>query len=176
MTETSRTYADALFSLATELNAVSETLDALKIARHELYTNEGALDLLASPAIPKDERQNVIEQAFGGKLPRHVVSMLCVMCGNGCIRELDDCVTAFSELHDVAMKISTARVISAVALSAQQKATLAQQLTKKLGRTIRLECEVDASLLGGMIVHVDGKVIDGSLRHKLHQIKEVMNS
>ena len=176
MTETSRTYADALFSLATELNAVSETLDALKIARHELYTNEGALDLLASPAIPKDERQNVIEQAFGGKLPRHVVSMLCVMCGNGCIRELDDCLAAYRELHDASMKLSTAHVTSAVALSDAQKAALIVQLTKKLGRTIRLECDVDASLLGGVVVRVDGKVIDGSLRHKLQQIKEVMNS
>ena len=59
---------------------------------------------------------------------------------------------------------------------AAQKAELAAQLTKKLGRTIRLECEVDASIMGGMIVYVDGKVIDGSLRHKLQQIKEVMNS
>ena len=54
--------------------------------------------------------------------------------------------------------------------------TLTAQLEKKLGRTIRLTCEMDATLLGGMIVHVDGKVIDGSLRHKLQQIKEVMNS
>ena len=56
------------------------------------------------------------------------------------------------------------------------KAVLTAQLTKKLGRTIRLECTVDPSLLGGMVVRVDGKVIDGSLKHKLQQIKEVMNS
>ena len=176
MTETSRAYADALFSLAVETDSVRETLNALKVARHELYNNEGALDLLASPAIPKDERLAVIEQAFGDKLPGPVVSLMCVMCGNGCIRELDDCVAAFSELHDAAMKLSTARVVSAVALSAAQKAALTEQLTRKLGRSIRLECDVDASILGGMIVYVDGKVIDGSLRHKLQQIKEVMNS
>lgn len=176
MTETSRSYADALFSLATESGSVRETLDALKTARDELYHTEGALDLLASPAIPKDERLNVIEQAFGEKLPRHVVSLMCIMCGNGVIRELDDTVAAFAEMHDAAMKLSTAHVTSAVALSAAQQAELTAQLTKKLGRTIRLECDVDATLLGGMIVRVDGKVIDGSLRHKLQQIKEVMNS
>ena len=176
MTETSRAYADALFSLAVETDAVRDTLSALKTARHEIYTTEGALDLLASPAIPKDERLAVIEQAFGDKLPANVVNLLCVMCGNGCIRELDDCVAAFSELHDAAMKLSTAKVVSAVALSAAQKAALSEQLAKKLGRSVRLECDVDASLLGGVIVYVDGKVIDGSLRHKLQQIKEVMNS
>ena len=166
MTETSRSYADALFPLAVEAGSVRETLDALKIARDELYHTEGALDLLASPAIHKAHH----------RLPQHVVSLVCVMCANGVIRELDDTVNAFAELHDAAMKLSTARVVSAVALSPVQQAELTAQLTKKLGRTIRLECEVDASIMGGMIVYVDGKVIDGSLRHKLQQIKEVMNS
>ena len=176
MTETSRSYADAIFSLAAETGSVRETLDALKTARDELYKTQGALDLLASPAIPKDERLAVLEQAFADSLPQHVLILLCVMCGNGCIRELDDCVAAYIELHDAALKLSSAHVISAVELSDAQKANLTAQLEKKLGRTIRLTCEVDATLLGGMIVHVDGKVIDGSLRHKLQQIKEVMNS
>lgn len=176
MTETSRSYADALFSLAAENGTVRETLDALKMAREELNNTPGALDLLASPAIAKDDRLSVIEQAFEGRLPQHVVNLLCVMCANGVIRELSDTVDAFAELHDAAMKLSTARVTSAVALTTAQQAELAAQLTKKLGRTIRLECDVDASLLGGMIVRVDGKVIDGSVRHKLQQIKEVMNS
>ena len=176
MTETSRSYADALFPLAVEAGSVRETLDALKIARDELYHTEGALDLLASPAIPKDERLAVIEKVFSDTLPQHVVSLVCVRCANGVIRELDDTVNAFAELHDAAMKLSTARVVSAVALSPVQQAELTAQLAKQLGRTIRLECEVDASIMGGMIVYVDGKVIDGSLRHKLQQIKEVMNS
>lgn len=176
MTETSRTYADALFSLAVQSGAVRETLDALKFARDELYNTEGALDLLASPAIPKDERLAVLEQSFRGQLPEYVLNTLCVMCSHGHIRELDDCVTAFTELHDAAMKLCTARVTSAVALTDEEKAVLSAQLTKKLGRTIRLECEVDPAILGGLIVQVDGKVIDGSVRHKLQKIKEVMNS
>ena len=176
MTETSRSYADALFSLAAETGAVSETLAALTMARNELNNTEGALDLLASPAIPKDERLAVLEKSFGSQLPEHVLNLLCVMCSHGHIRELDDCLAAFNELHDAALKLSTARVISAVALTDEEKATLSAQLSKKLGRTIRLECEVDPAILGGMIVHVDGKVIDGSVRHKLQKIKEVMNS
>jgi len=68
MTETSRSYADALFSLAAELNSIPQTLDALRFARNELYHTEGALDLLASPAIPKDERLAVLHKAFGEQL------------------------------------------------------------------------------------------------------------
>lgn len=176
MTETSRSYADALFSLASETASIPQTLDALQFARNELYLTKGAVDLLASPAIPKDERLQVLEKSFEGKLPQHVLNLLCVMCSHGHIRELDDCLAAYKELHDAACKLSTAHVTSAVELTDAEKAELTAQLTKKLGRSIRLECDVDAALLGGVVVRVDGRVMDGSLKHKLQQIKEVMNS
>ena len=63
---------------------------------------------------------------------------------------------------------------SAVELTEGEKAKLIEKLSQKLGRTIHLECAVDPSLLGGLVVNVDGKVIDGSLRSKLQEIKEVM--
>ena len=59
-------------------------------------------------------------------------------------------------------------------LTKAEQAELTEKLGRKLNRTIHLECSVDPSLLGGMVVHVDGKVIDGSLKHKLQEIKEVM--
>ena len=64
---------------------------------------------------------------------------------------------------------------SAVALTEGEKTTLIEKLSRKFGRTIHLECAVDPSLLGGLVVNVDGKVIDGSLKHRLQEIKEVMN-
>lgn len=175
MTDTSKSYADALFSLAMETNTISETLTALKEMRDGLYGTEGALDLLASPSIPKDERCAVLEKAFGDVQPEHVLSFVGVLVQHGYIRELDDCLKAYTELHDAARRLSTAYVTSAVELTEGEKAKLIEKLSQKLGRTIHLECAVDPSLLGGLIVNVDGKVIDGSLKHKLQEIKEVMN-
>ncbi len=175
MTDTSKSYADALFSLALETNTVYETLMALKEMRNGIYATEGALDLLASPSIPKDERCAVLEKAFGDVQPEHVMSFIGVLVQHGHIRELDDCLEAYTQLHDEHCRLSTAYVTSAVELTAGEKAALIEKLTRKFQRTIHLECAVDPSLLGGLVVQVDGKVIDGSLKHKLHEIKEVMN-
>ena len=175
MTDTSKSYADALFSLAMETNTISETLTALKEMRDGLYGTEGALDLLASPSIPKDERCAVLEKAFGDVQPEHVLSFVGVLVQHGYIRELDDCLKAYTELHDAARRLSTAYVTSAVELTNGEKAALTEKLSRKFQRTIQLECTVDPSLLGGLVVQVDGKVIDGSLKHKLQEIKEVMN-
>ena len=174
MTEMSKSYADALFSLALETNTVFETLMTLKTMRDGLYDTEGALDLLASPSIPKDERCAVLEKAFGDVQPEHVMSFVGVLVQHGHIRELNDCVEAYTALHDEHARLSTAYVTSAVELTEGEKAKLIEKLSQKLGRTIHLECAVDPSLLGGLIVNVDGKVIDGSLRNKLQEIKEVM--
>jgi len=175
MTDTSKSYADALFSLALETNTVFETLMALKEIHSGLYATEGAIDLLASPSIPKDERCAVLEKAFGDIQPAHVMSFVGVLVQHGCIRELDDCLAAYTQLHDEHSRLSTAYVTSAVELTKGEKAELTEKLSRKFGRTIHLECAVDPSLLGGLVVRVDSKVIDGSLKHRLQEIKEVMN-
>lgn len=175
MTDTSKSYADALFSLALETNTVFETLMALKEMRNGIYATEGALDLLASPSIPKDERCAVLEKAFGDVQPEHVMSFVGVLIQHGHIRELDDCLEAYTALHDEHSRLSIAYVTSAVELTKAEKAELTEKLGRKLNRYIHLECAVDPSLLGGLVVQVDGKVIDGSLKHKLQEIKEVMN-
>ncbi len=175
MTDMSKAYADALFSLALETNTVFETLMALKEMHNGIYGTEGALDLLASPSIPKDERCAVLEKAFGNVQPEHVMSFVGVLVQHGHIRELDDCLQAYTALHDEHCRLSTAYVTSAIELTAKEKADLTQKLSRKFQRTIHLECAVDPSLLGGLVVRVDNQVIDGSLKHRLHEIKEVMN-
>lgn len=175
MTKMSNEYADALFSLAMELHAEEETLSALHLIRDAFASEPQALALAASPSIPKSERLQVLEEAFAASVPQHVMGFLHVLCSNGHIRAFEDSVKDYEELYNSARKLSTAYVTSAVALNDAEKEQLRTKLEKKLGRTIRLECAVDETLLGGLIVQVDGKVIDGSLKHRLHEIKEVMN-
>ena len=175
MIKTANEYADALFSLAMDLHAEEETLSALHLIRDSFHEEPEALAMLASPSIPKSERLSVLESAFSAHLPQHVMGYMHVLCSNGHIREFEDSVKEYEELYSSARKLSTAVVTSAVELSEEEKSQLQAKLEKRLGRTIRLECSIDESLLGGMVVQVDGKVIDGSLKHKLQEIKEVMN-
>jgi len=103
------------------------------------------------------------------------MGLVHVLIRHGHIRALDDCLKAYAQLYDSARKLSTAYVTSAVELPQTVRDELVEKLSRKLGRTIRIECAVDPTLLGGMVVRVDGKIIDGSMRKRLHEIKEVMN-
>ena len=70
--------------------------------------------------------------------------------------------------------LSTARVVSAISMTDEQKAALVKKLEKMSGHIVTAEYEIDETLLGGVVVHMDDTVIDGSLKQQLKEVKEVI--
>ena len=164
MTEMSKEYASALFSLAREVHAEDEILDELKVVAKLMEDNPEILEFLAAPNISKRERCGALKKALDGQVHEYVLSFLQLLCDRERIRLLGECVEEFA-----------AKVESAVALTEEETRRLKRALEKRTGRTIRLECRVDESLLGGLVVTLGGEVLDGSLKHRLKEIREVMN-
>jgi F-type H+-transporting ATPase subunit delta len=174
MTDLSREYAEALFALAAEIDQTKAYLEALDTTAALLADNPEYVELLACPAVSKDERDGLLAQTFGQILPEQVLSFIQLLCAHGRIRSLTDCIAEYRLLYQTAVAMSTAEVTSAVPLTEDEKKRLSETLSARFGRTVTLVCTVDESLLGGMVVRVDGKVLDGSLRSRLHAVKEVM--
>ena len=174
MTELSNNYAEALFALAVECGQEKPYLEALESVDALFADNPDYVDLLAAPSVPQSERAGLIQQAFGDALPEQVLSFVQILCAHGRIRSLPACTAEYRRLYEVSVALSTATVTSAVALTEDQKTRLAEKLTKKFGRRIQLVCEIDEHLLGGLTVRLDGVVLDGSLRHRLQEVKDVM--
>lgn len=174
MAQISNEYAEALFALAAETDERADVAASLELVSRTMKENPEYIDFLASPDIPVSERIAAIDAAFGGSVPEHVVSFLCLLCERGRIRTLGDCIADYKKLSDAAAGMSEAKVVSAVELSTDEKTALRKKLEKLCGHTVELKCSVDPSLLGGVTVTVDGKVIDGSVKRKLHELKGAM--
>jgi F-type H+-transporting ATPase subunit delta len=97
------------------------------------------------------------------------------LCEKGRFSCFRDSVDEFNSLLNASKHISKATVKSAVELTEAEKNRLNDKLEKLCGGQVDMEYIIDSSLLGGLIVEVDGKIMDGSLRHKLGEMKEVMN-
>ena len=132
------------------------------------------VELLAAPSIPRDERNALLEQAFGAAVPEQVLSFVQLLCAHGMVRSLPDCIEEYHRLYQAAVAMSTAYVTSAVALTEDQQTRLKEKLSAKFGRAIELVCTVDEHLLGGITVQLDGVVLDGSLRRRLQAVKDVI--
>lgn len=172
MTSASRDYAVSLFELAGETGDETTFRDALREILKIFAENPEYAHLLSTPNIPKRERRALIEAAFADALPTHVLSFLCLLCDRGDMHILANCVEEYEALYNDFMRRIRVRVVSAVELTDDEKNALCARLSGKFDRTVEPTYEVDESILGGVIVYADGKVLDGSLRHKLNEVKE----
>lgn len=175
MTDIGREYGAALFMLAAEEEKTSEYFDALSAVRTAFEREKEYLDFLASPNIPVNERIKALEDAFGTFLPEHVLSFLQLLCEKGHARSFFACVDEYKKLLDASMQVSTATVVSAVALTETEKKKIKQSLREISGHSVTLECSVDEKLLGGLVITMDGKVMDTSLKTRLAEVKDVMS-
>ena len=176
MTTTSREYAEALFELAVQGNVTKETSEGLETVISAMLQTPDYRAMLASPAISKEERLNALDSAFRGKIPDILLAILRMMISRGHVSALNGMARDYEELARGYRGESVAVVTSAVPLQEAETVALRAKLEKKLSKTVIMQFRVDPELIGGIRVEVDGRVIDGSIRNKLDEIKEVMNA
>lgn len=174
MTDISKEYAAALFALAREGGTEREFSAALALIDRALTAQPEYGLLLSSPNIPLRERLGLLDQAFGEQVPEYVLSFTKILCEKGHIRQFSACVEEYENLHRAVSEVSAARIVSAVELTEEEKAALMKKLTALSGHTVEPRYEIDGSILGGVVIYMDDRVIDGSLKHKFREIKEVI--
>ncbi len=174
MKQTNREYAEALFLLASEKNAVKEYGEALSLIKDAVAKNPLYLDFLNSPAIPQKDRLHAIDEAFSADVPEDVLILLKLLTEKGHIQELFSLVQEYEKLSDALFGTVDAEVISATELSSSQKEALILKLGKITGKKVFPIYKVDSTLIGGIKITLDGKTYDGTLKTRLRDIKEVM--
>ena len=168
-------YALALFELARDerqLDAVGASLAALKRA---LAESEDLRTLVASPLVSREESERAAAataEALGlDPLTRNFVG---VLAKNRRLSQLSNVIRAFDMLAAGHRGEVTAEVVSAYPLSDDQVGALKAKLKDRTGRDIAVDLSVDPSILGGLVVKVGSRMIDGSIRTKLNSLAQAM--
>ena len=170
-----REYAEALYSIASEGNNQKDYLDALKLVDGIFSENPEYIDMLESPAVDKEQKWDALLDAFKGEVPAFVMSYIGLMSDKGQIRRFHDSVKMFEEFYKEENNIESAVIESATELTDEQKEKLVKKLEDMKNCTIEAEFRTVPELLGGVKVLLENEVIDGSVKHKLAELKENMN-
>lgn len=173
MRQTDIEYAEALFMLAAEDKMTEEYTSALDTVDVLLNENPLYIDMLLSPAIPLSERLLAIDEAFGS-MPENVLFFIKLLCEKGHIALLPQCIKEFRKLAAAFLNTATAEVYSAVPLTDSQVNAICQKLKSITGKSVIANCTVDESLIGGVKIEFEGKTYDGSIKNRLHDIKDVI--
>ena len=175
MISSSNDYATALFMLSLENDSLDEYARDLDTVKSVFEENPEYALLLSSPAIKKGERTEIINSAFLGNIDECIISFINLLCDHNRISSLFDCINDFKALKKVAKNCVTAHVYTAVPLTDDQIEKLKTNLQKRFGNQVNIKTIVDKSMIGGIKIEVDGKIIDGSVKTQLHNIKEVIS-
>lgn len=171
----SHEYAEALFLLSCEEQKEEEYLNDLKIVKDIFDNEKDYVELLHSPALSKEEKIELLDKAFLGRVNEHIVSFLKLMCENNRIEFLYSCFEDYEKLYNQVKRVIVATVTSAVALTEDEKSRIKEKLEKKFGNKVELVCQVDEKILGGIIIKTDDAIMDGSLKRKMRDVKEVIS-
>ena len=175
MTEYARVYGGSLYDLAKDEQLAGEIKDELVVIKGLFKENPEYAKLLSEPSIKKEERTRLIEEAFGNKANRYVVSFMKLMCERGIINEFTGCCDEYVRRFNSDNNIAEAVVTSAVALSDSQLSALKAKLEKTSGKTIILVTKLDPKVFGGLKVELEGSEYDGTVTGRLSDISRKLN-
>jgi len=165
-------YATALLEVARAEGRLAEVEDELfRFAR----TFDGSDELrmaLSDPALPAERRIAVVEDLLGAKALQTSVALTGFIVASGRAGDLPQIVDRFVELAAEERRKVVAEVRSAVALNADQVERLRDALANATNKDVEVRVVVDPSVMGGIVARVGDVVIDGSVRHRLEQLKE----
>lgn len=173
--ERAEAYARGLFDL-TSIDASVDAADAaLDAAVAALRSHAELRDTLADPAVPSAGKREVIAQLFGDASAA-VVAVVGLIAENGDMGLVEDVARIFADIAEKERGAVVARVTTAVELDAPTRAKLAEDLKGLLGTPVVLRERVDPSIVGGIVINVAGRVIDGSLAARLDATRRALST
>ncbi len=168
-----RPYARAIFEIAEGAGALADWSESLTVAG-QLLGDRDLVEYLGDPDLSDERRFEFLTGLFdkaGSRLlagdDKKGSNFLKLLIENDRVGVLPEISEHFEALKAEVENSVDAVVTSAVALSEQQLAEIADSLKKRLGRDIRITTKIDETLIGGAVIRAGDVVIDGSLRARL---------
>jgi F-type H+-transporting ATPase subunit delta len=170
-------YAAALFDLADERRILDDVASDLRQLRAMLQASPDLLRLIRSPILSRDEQSKGIgalaERADFAPLVR---DFLAVVARNRRLFAVPAMIEAFLAQLAARRGEITAEVSAAQPLSDAQLAALNEQLRRSVGSRVSVDIHVDPALIGGMVVKLGSRMVDGSIKSKLQRLQLAMKS
>ena len=168
-------YAAALFDLADERGILDEAAANLRQLKAMMTESVELSRLIRSPILSREEQgKAVVALAERAGFAPLVRDFLAVVARNRRLFAVPAMIEAYLEKLAERRGEVTAEVAAAQALSTTQIDLLREQLRRSVGRQVAIEVRVDPGLIGGMIVKVGSRMIDGSIRSKLQRLQMAM--
>lgn len=118
----------------------------------------------------------MLDEVFRNRVNIYTLNFMKLLVERGYFHDIIGCLKEYVKAYNIGNNIEVVTVISPVALNQGQKDKLCAKLSKKLGKAIELNEKIDPSLLGGVRIEMQSDMLDGSVKSRLDDIREILSN
>jgi len=165
-------YAKSFIELAQEQNILEAIKDDMIFFMHTLKVNSQLQAVLGSPIISHSKKLHILTDIFEPRVNKVSVAFYKLMINKGRGDVLYVTAKEFVDQYNVIKHITKATVVSATALSAENKKKFADEVKHAVGGTVILDTKVDPDLIGGFVLTIGDRQLDTSIASSLKKLKK----
>lgn len=167
----SKTYGEALFETAMDNRKAEEMLKEIRMVNALLEENPNFDKLMKHPGVPKLEKVQLVETVFQGNVSDELSGFLKIVVEKERYKDLQDIFHYYIDRMKEIDGVGVAYVTTAMELTQPQKESVqAKILDTTSYKTLEMHYQTDSSLIGGMVIRINDRVVDSSVRTKLNDL------
>jgi len=165
-------YARSLLELSNETGSAEVIGQELMELLEALDQDPSFATFLSSPAIGTKERQDVLDRAIRPQVSPLLANFLGVLNEHNRLGDFGEVASSFADLLRQQLGKVDVDVVLPHAIDAAEQETIRQQVSRALGKEASINVSIDESIIGGIVLQIGDKRIDGSVKAQLDSLKQ----
>lgn len=168
-------YAAALFGAALKAAIADQVQEEMQGLASVLSARPDFRAFILSPQVPTAPKRDLVRTTFGGRTSDLFVRFLLLLIDKGRFIYLEEIIEAYRRFYEDHQGIVEVKVITAIPLDDAMERKFIAKLERETRKRIRLVPSTDPSIVGGAILLMDDRIIDGSVRHRLEKLRRALD-
>ncbi|MBU5427836.1 F0F1 ATP synthase subunit delta [Tissierella pigra] len=167
-------YALALFEAGLDMDRNNEFNKELDFLKAVFESEAKLLQIFNHPRISKSEKKSLIDNIFKGKLSEEMINFLYIIVDKRREGFILDIIEKYKEIFNEHENILNVVAITAIPMKESSKEKLKSVLSSRLNKKVELSNKVDKTVIGGVLLRVENRIIDGTVKGQLESIGKAL--
>ncbi len=167
-------YARALFNTALKRGIADQIHEDVRSLQELLEEDSSFADFLLSPQVLTEKKVAITLKALEGRTDQLFIDFLLLLVDKKRFDHIYEIFDAYISIYEEHRGILKAKVVSAVPLDEAQEAAVLEMLSRETNKEIRLTKNTDPDIIGGLVVFLGEKIIDGSIKFQLESFRKTL--
>lgn len=167
-------YASALFELALDQKLENQFREDILFIKDIISTHPELIEVLSKIQFTKDQKKELINDVFKPYVHQYTINLLFLLVDKNRSIVLNHFVDEYIHLHNLHFNIIEAIAYSVSPLTKDEIKELESSLSLKQNQTVSIINRIDPTLISGIKIRFDDKVIDGSMKSRIENLRSVL--